>query len=523
MMQAPPARAAGPRRGDISKLALGWSALIGVLSIAELPREWCAAGVAALTLGPLVAIWTARRQLLVNDPIVVLGAAWILAVTLPVALPHLYKDRIWHELLPTSLDEAARWMYRGWAAMCVAYWLCRALSRPPRARPPDWRDIRLQALMRRWIGGLGIVGAVLFLVVRGGQTSQLTEEIAIADSTGMQILFLLKELGYAYIFLYFYQRGREPLETTDRIIFWLNLAVQVVIAVGSASKYGMMIMMAAWVLGAASAPSRLGLVKEALIGAGAVAGILCVSYFVAAYRGELISRVIPNNASIVEMVALQLDVARAAVATILSGEQIKGYYADGYDSSFILDRFAHLSSFALFMEFIGFQSAYENALASAVAPVFAVIPSALIPDKVHFFDSADFARLYGWSHGGLSIALPGSFFWAWGYAGILVGMAVLGWLIAWMWVRGQGWDSTALLYRTVAISAVLALLDVGVTFQMIVIPAARVFILVSLLKWALGKIVAGRRPQPLAAAGGPIARAPIQRYHMPDRERSRTP
>ena len=481
-----PAASMPRRRGmNLNQLALVWTCLAAAPSVLDLSRMACATGIAALTLFPLILVWIKERRLLIAEPIVVLGAVWMLAVSFPTFFPDLYKDRMWHELSPFAFDEAARWMYRGWAAACVSYWFGRTWFGIRAGRPPSLFDQHIQFLMRRWIGLIGLFGTLAYLVYRGGQTSQLTEDLAIADSTFVQVLFLLKNMSFAYVFLYAFEKGRGNVSLFDRNLLFAVIGAKMIVAIGAASKYDMMVMGAAWVLGQATSTVRKGFLKEIAIGVAALGAVVAISYFVAAYRGELVSRTLPDNASVIEMVEFQLDAAGAALEALLKGEELKGYYKHGYNSSFIFDRFAHLSSFADFMDFIGWESPYEHPLASLIAPVFAVVPSALLPGKVHFFDSGDFARMYGWDHGGISISTPGSFFWAWGYPGIVIGMAGLGLLIAWLWSRSFGQSSTSLIIRVVMAMTVLLLLDVGVTFQTVIIPATRVFLLLLLLRWGM--------------------------------------
>jgi hypothetical protein len=250
----------------------------------------------------------------------------------------------------------------------------------------------------------------------------------------------------------------------------------------------MMAMGVVWVLGNATTNSRRGFKRELLIVAASVIAIFAISYFVAAYRGELISRPIPDaEASVIDVVEFQFDVMTTAIADAVQGKQIgEGFYTE-YDNSFILDRFAHLSRFAYFIETVGFSSPYENAYASLIAPAFAVLPRALIPEKVSFFGSGDFAKLVGWSHGGISITTPGSFFWAWGTLGIIAGMAGIGITFAWLRSRIREDNSQTIIWRTIMILAVVDLLDVGITFQAAIITATRTLILLQLLRWGVRK------------------------------------
>lgn len=475
------------RRGhDVAKLGLVTTLLAAAPAVLDVSREASAIGIGALVILPALLHLLVKRRLLVADPIIVLGGVWMLAVTLPVLAPEFYKDRAWNSLSPYSLDIAALWMYRSWAAFCLAYWCAKILIRNKRKPAVGSYDQRVQLVMRRCIGCFGCVGTLIYIIFMGGHTYQILEEAAVADSTPKQIILVFSNLSYAYVFLYFKSRDDSPFEKFDRNLLIAILSVQSIVFIGSGSKYSMMALGAAWLLGNANSIKRPGILKELIISIGGIVCIFAISYLVAAYRGELVSRNLPpTNASVTEVIAFQIDVMTTAVTNTLNGEEIgKGYYTE-YDSSFIFDRFAHVLTFARFMEIIRFQSPYENAYASIIAPVFAVLPRAVLPEKVHFFDSGDFAHMAGWEYGGLSISIPGSLFWAWGYLGILAGMAALGLGLSWLWSRSSGSNSIDFILRTVMFGLMITLLDVGETFQTVTVAATRLFILLIVLRWAV--------------------------------------
>lgn len=473
-------------RMSIEMLIFLWTAIASVPAVFDISREACAIGLAAVIFVPLVLTWIRTRRLLVADPIIVLGAMWILAVTIPVLLPDLYKDRMWWELPPWSLDEAARWMYRAWAACCIAYWGGKLWFGERRGTPASTLDRRVQIYMRHWIGVLGVLGTLIYIVFMGGHTYQILEDAAVADSTTKQIIILVMGLSYAYIYLYFYARGTSKVDKIDTCLLYAVFAAQAIVFIGSGSKYAMFMIAAAYMLGNATSTSRPGFLKEIGVGVAGIAGVFATSYLVATYRGELVSRTLPaTDAPVTEVVAFQLDVMTTAVSDVLQGKQVgEGYYTD-YDSSFIFDRVGHLASFALFMDFNGWRSPYENAISTAVAPIFAVIPSALFPNKPRFIHSGDFAKMYGWTHGGISMTTPGSLFWAWSFTGIIVGMALLGLVIAWLSSWRIADNSTALILRVTMVMMVLSLMNLGVTFQMVVVPATRFLLLLLLLRWGI--------------------------------------
>jgi hypothetical protein len=114
-----------------------------------------------------------------------------------------------------------------------------------------------------------------------------------------------------------------------------------------------------------------------------------------------------------------------------------------------------------------------------------MIPRALWTDKVIFMDSGLFANMQGWTHGGLSLTTPGSFFWAWDYVGIIVGMTATGFALAWLRTRGQGETSGHMIAQLLQIALVIELLDVGVTFHHVYMGLSRNLVLLLLIRWGL--------------------------------------
>jgi hypothetical protein len=479
------------RETHVEKLVLYWTAVASLPAILDLSRENSALALASLVVAPVAVFWYAKRQLFVADLIIflVFGVAWLAAVTLPVLFPNLYKDRMWHELSPGSLDLAALWMYRCWAAFCLAYWGARLWFAEDTGREASWFDLRVQVLMRRWIGVLAILGTVSYIVLTGGHTfTEIIEGAKVEPTTLMQISLLFYELSYAYVFIYFYTRSRAKLGRIDTYLLYALLVVQAVVFVGSGSKYSIMSLLVAWAVGYTTGFKRPGFLRGLSVAATGACVVFAASYLVATYRGELVWRRLPSReAPVTDVLAFQFDVITTAVSGVLfEGRKVgEGYYATDYDNATVRDRFAYLSAFAQVLEMLDGKSPYEDAYTSLITPVFAFIPRDLFPDKVHFYDPADFAELNGWTYGGLGITIPGSFFWAWGYFGIISGMAAAGLCFAWMWSRGTGAQSNAFIVRCTMIIAVIHFADIGTTFQMIVVPVTRVFALLLLLRWGI--------------------------------------
>lgn len=462
---------------------LAWTSLASIPAMFALSREGSAVALAALVILPVAICWYKERRLLIADPIVVLGAGWILAVSLPVLFPNLYKDRMWQALSPWSLDTAAIWMYRGWAACCVTYWGGRVCFRTRDDCSPSAFDLRVQFSLRRWIGVFGLLGTLGYILILGGKTYQVLEEAAVGDSTAIQVVILFSSMAYVYTYLYFWARAGSRVARIDTYLLVGVLAAQGILFIGAGSKFSMIYMTCAYFLGnAIGAPTRR-IWHQTAVAAAAIGLVVFISFFVAAYRGELVIRPLPpREASTLQVLAFQFEVAEAAFGVLLEGKAIGSNYYVDYDSSFILDRFAHLASFALVLEYLNGVSPFENALASVFAPVFAIVPRDFFPDKVHFVDSGDFAQTQGWTYGGIGLSIPGSLFWAWGYAGILLGMGAVGLIAAALQSQVARQDSAGVIWRSVLFAWVLGNLDTGTTFQMIVVPVTRVLLLLLLVR-----------------------------------------
>ena len=100
--------------------------------------------------------------------------------------------------------------------------------------------------------------------------------------------------------------------------------------------------------------------------------------------------------------------------TDISGEDIASRFA------------APMFSFTNLLRFTNGHSPYEYAWESLLVPAYSILPRVLVPGKPVFFNSSRYAaEYYGWTNGGISVSLPGSLYYAWGYPGILFGMFCL--------------------------------------------------------------------------------------------------
>jgi hypothetical protein len=334
--------------------------------------------------------------------------------------------------------------------------------------------------LRLFIGGLGLLACIAFVLTTGGESYSHLEDFS-SISTFDQIIHEIQQLSKVYIFLYFFARGRGRLLRADHYILIAIVAIYVVIFAASSSKAVAIELLAMWVLGNAAGAVRGNLIREMTIGAGALASTYLIFYFVTAYRLELVQLVSTPAKSYSEALSTQLSAFEAALTKVMSGQPVGSTY-NPYEIGSIFDRLGLVTAFAQLLEMTGSSSPYEHAAVSFMAPIYAVLPRASFSEKVQYLDPGRFAQMLGWQFGGFSVTLPGSLFWAWGFEGIVPSMMALGAFLALASHRGRGDGPGAMIWRVPSTLAVLDLLDVGTSFQPIIISMVRGLIFVCILR-----------------------------------------
>jgi hypothetical protein len=445
--------------------------LVAAPAVFDVGPEVAAFGLIALVLAPMVNIWLRTKQFIIADPLVIVGMVWIIAAALPVLLPSLYSDLIWTKFSNEMRETAVLWMYRGWAACSVTYWVVRSNGQVRQCRQASRLDLAREDRLRWLVGLSGLLGAVGTTILTNGQGYTFIETADAASSFGM-LFHELKQFAVIYIFLYFHARGRGRLMRWEPRLLLAVLVAELAIVVAAGSKGVVFELMAASFIGNAAGSSRAGFMKELAV----VAAALVAAYFafnvITHFRNEMLRRDLTTNQSYMAALSVQINVMETAIVNVLSGRPVPGQEQE-YGSGNILDRFGYLSAFGMLLEQTGGQSPYENALPSLAAPIVAFIPRDLVSEKVHFFNSGDFGKMLGWGFGGFSVTMPGSFFWAWGYEGILAGMSMFGACLA-LLANGSNADGvTGLVFRAVMFRQVMMMLDVGQEFQPIMIGMVR--------------------------------------------------
>lgn len=475
-------------------LLLTWLAATPCLLPLSAPAT--AIGMLALVLVPMVGYQFARpNQSALAEPVFLLGGVWVFAVVPPIFFPRAYDtDPVWLSVPGWAVEQAALWIYRGWAAFCLGYWAVRLLKRRERRPNLPLGDRETDLLFQRLVGLTGLIGGLLILIAVHGQTFVFVATAESTDtSTTREIIGLLQSFIYAYVFLNALKPSlkREPL--LDRSLFWAVLAVHAAYIMGAGTKTAILAPAVAWVCGRMSRPQK-GDVRMREFGLIVFGGafVWLVASLIQAYRQEVVSLGVRPGLGLIGTLSFQMNTFASAAVDLFTGK-LTHVTGATYREGDLLNRFAHLGPFARVISYTGGKPPYENVIQSFFAPIYSFIPRNLFPDKPVFMNSGEFAKLLGWQFGGYSITLPGSIYWCWGYWGIPPAMASLGALIGWCTMRARGLGSRATMFKVVLILAVVELLYADLEFQ----PAVTDFVRQFGLAWALHALATVFRKVPV--------------------------
>lgn len=410
---------------------------------------------------------------------------WVLAASLPVLAPWLYKDPIWRNLSPQSLEAATLWMYRAWAICSVSYWSVKCLPEPERPQF-SFVAIAYNDRLRIAVGSVGLFASLIYIVLTRGQAYSHIEGFS-STSTFDQIIHELRQFSKIYVFLYFFERSRGHLVPHE---FWLlsgTLMVYTVILGASASKGVAIEFVAMWALGSAAGATRRQFFKELTTCIIGLTLLYWIGIYITAYRVEIKASATAPTTSIEQAIDVQFHAATQAFRHV-STATADGSKEDPYDINSMLDRLGYLSAFAMMLDITDGVAPHENAFESLLAPLFAILPRSLFLEKANFFGAGEFAGLLGWQFGGFSVTLPGSLFWAWGFEGLMLAMAMLGIVLAALGRRARQADFAGRLAQVLLISMVLFLLDVGQYFQAVVINCVRIMLLFTIINCVVAHV-----------------------------------
>lgn len=462
------ARTIVARDDTTAPLMLVVTTLCAIPALFPLSREGAAIGIGFLTVMPWLILTLRAQRITVSDPIVVVGFMYFIACTLPILLQTVvdgfYKDRLWNQMVPWALDEAALWMYRGWSACAIAYWTVNVLAPFRASHRYDRRQERVRNIMRLTLGLIGLTGSCSFLIYTGGQSYSHLEGFIETSSIGM-VIHELRVFSVIYVFLHFWDSANGKLYSFEKYLLFAILGASGLIVAATSSKLLPIELASAWLLGTASSGKRGSIIRDTLRIAFLLGFLYCVFYIIFAYRAETRLNEPRPGAPFEEVLSDQMKALGVAFEGLIMWRPL----SDGgqtYDVGNMFERLAFVLDLGRVIEYTNGKPPYENAAESFAIPILAFLPRDLMSNKVQFMDTATWAQMYaGWTHGGLSMSLFGSLYWAWGYEGIILGMIGYGCMIALLRRSASGIGPGALIASALLMRFVIGMLDVGAEFQ----------------------------------------------------------
>jgi len=455
---------------------------VSTLSMLDLSGE-VAAGLFLVVALVLLAI--SKRDGFVLSAAMLVVVAYVLAYPLEVLFYDFYSG--WRPAPLESLAFSILWALRGFSAFAVAYAFVVLLFRNPKGalgREAEWIRGRISytVYIVTSIGWLAVISWALSVVLFGISLTFVERNAVNVESaagTLHQALGLMSALRQPFLFGFLVLYYKKLTDRHLTLLFWCLVGISVVEIVTIGSKASIIRGIVVVLLVGAVLPIRLNL-RQAAIGAGAVMVFYAAFLVITEYRALILAEH-DAGGNVFDITVQVESFGRAVMASVP--------FVDAYEdretevkTKTVLSRLSHATTFSDLLEHTGRISPYEHAWESVFAPLYAVLPRFIVPDKPEFFHSGrNAAEYYGWRYGGISVTLLGSLYFAWGYAGIVLGMACMGGWLAFVEAKARRGNILSPHWLVLLAMTVLMLLDVGVTVQPILTDLIRV----ALILWAL--------------------------------------
>jgi|APMI01.1.fsa_nt_gi hypothetical protein len=409
------------------------------------------------------------------------------------ALPVWFFTQTFERLPVAAVNGMMQWALRSFLVFALAYnsvarnkpaqgaiavgWMCREKSLA------SFTLLSLGLIsIAAWLTSVAWLGLGFVFIEGTGSNS--------GGGTPEQILFLFSEMKYPYFLGYLLLRQQHGVGKAHRLVFFMLGGVALVEIVAIGSK-GAIIRLAAIFVLALLFERAGGLGWKKIIG-GLFAAAICLFSFQVITEYRQIMRDASVSGQDIGGFAVRYEAFVESMASSMRPDERPRQTK--VDSDAVGERLGSGAfGLAWTIELTGGQSPYENAFHSVLAPLYAILPRVIYPDKPIFFNSGRFASEYfGWEYGGISISLLGSLYFAWGYWGMLAAMAVVGAALAALANRIERYGAVAMgsiVYFTVV---TLHLLDVGMEFQPLLINMTRVFLLLAVVRLAWGFSIRNR-------------------------------
>ena len=458
-------------------------AILVLLSVFDLSGDQCA--MLFLCIAGLLCWMTKQRETLI-PPVAFIAVAYILAFPLPILLPDLYPS-----LMQVPLDAqeyGMLWAVRGFGAFALGFVLVEQLRQ--RKKRFTWRDEALSIGRMRYtiyvltsIGWLSLLAWIASIPLFGiGLTFIEGDQVAVDSGEGtlVQIFTLLSGLRYPFFlgFLLLHNSKQTDKHLNYLLVGLVVISIIEIIVIGSKGSIIRSIIVI--LLASSFIPVKINF-KQIVIAMLALTVVYGSFAVITEYRSIMSDQL--NSGRNVFDFTVQIESFGTALISSLPFSESSAARRTEVGHEDVFSRFgAGIFSFANLLRFTGRQPPYEYALESFLVPIYCIVPRSLLPNKPEFFHSGrNASEYYGWNYGGISVTLLGSLYFAWGYVGIIFGMAFIGGLLAYIigQIRDTGLYSPQWIIFMVVL--IVPILDVGQTFHAIITNFIRVFVLLWLL------------------------------------------
>lgn len=455
-------------------------AVLSVLELGTLPSAMLFCAAAAL-------LWqfsTTRAAPL--PPVAFVIVAYVLGFPSAALLPDLYPQ-LWGRVPSDAIEFGMRWAARGFIAFAIGYALVENALRRRDAAPAlpigtDAEQRRYLVFVLASIGGIALVAWLASAALFGLSLVFIPNTATGADTmagSSLQVLTLLSRLRYPFFlgFLLLLWWSQTTRALTLLCVGLLLVSIIEILVAGS--KEAVIQLIVIGLVAMAFLPVRLR-ARHGVLVVAAVVAVYGSFSVITEYRAIMQDKRLAGLnvqsfpvriESFGAAVTASLPYAESAIRrTEVSEENVFGRFGSG------------IFSFANLLRFTGQQSPHEHAWESFLIPLYSVVPRAWLPDKPEFFHSGRNAReYYGWAYGGVSVSLLGSLYFAWGYAGVVLGMACFGAALAFMIGQTRMSGRYQVHWLVLLVMLLVPMLDVGVTFQTLATNTIRVAVLLWLL------------------------------------------
>lgn len=414
-------------------------------------------------------------------PVSLLLLANVLGYPAIVVVPWLYRD-IWANMHPYIIELTMLWAVRGFAAFCCAYLLSDAFTQHFHRRAHrDGDEAERLAYLRygaHFLGSLAIVAWVLgqyyfsmsMTAVSNGSASLAAPE---TQSSVLMVLQQMIDLRTPFLFLFGFMYIRRM---ADRFTWLLFAGVSAgllfeIVTLGSKGVIIQPLVIAALVI--ACTARRLSL-KQFCVGALMLVTVYMAFMIITEYRYILRNKNMSGED--VYTVSLRLETFGEAFFASLPFSEKSAQRRTTVNEEQIFNRISSgIFSFGNMLYFTGGHPPYENAWQTLLIPVYSIVPRAVM-EKPIFLSAGRFGQEYFHTPTAISVSTLGAFYHAWGYGGILAGMALSGATVA-FFIRRTLLRATAFNSMVLMASMVLNLVNVGSSFFQVINESCRLAVI----------------------------------------------